>query len=164
MTDVLTRAVATLLAAPVAVVSVAVLVKGYAGTGDGFSAGAIAALGLVLQYVVFGKDEVLRWLPVNLLRPAAFVALLAALAVTALPLALGDPPLTHYPAPGDEVVTLGKLELITAVAFDTAIFVLVVGVTAGVLGVIARGGEEDALGSERSPARGVAAAEDEAEA
>lgn len=160
MTDVLTRSVAALLAAPIAVVAVAVLVKGYASTGDGFSAGAIAGLGLVLQYVVFGKEEVLRWLPVNLVRPAAFVALLVALAVAAVPLAAGDPPLTHYPPPGDEVVKLGTLELTTAVAFDTAIFVLVVGATAGILGTIARAGEAEATAAEGSPARIVAEDED----
>ena len=161
MTDVLTRTIAALLMAPVAVVSVAMLVKGYSGTGDGFSAGAIAALGLVLQYVVFGKEEVLGWLPVNLIRPAAFVALLVALAIAAVPVALGDPPLTHYPPPGADVVTIGKLELITAVAFDTAIFVLVVGATAGVLGVIARAGEPGAVAAEGSPARSLGEQEEE---
>ena len=162
MTDVLTRSVAALLMAPIAVVAVAVLVKGYSGAGDGFSAGAIAALGLALQYVVFGKDEVLQWLPVNLIRPAAFIALFVAIAIAAVPLALGDPVLTHYPPPGDEVATIGKLELITAVAYDTAIFALVVGVTAGILGVIARAGEEDALAAEGSPVRDTAEREDQA--
>lgn len=161
MMDVLTRSVAALLVAPVAVVAVAVLVKGYTSTGDGFSAGAIAALGLVLQYVVFGKEEVLRWRPVNLLRPAAFLALFAALLVALVPVALGDPPLTHYPAPGAGATKVGTLELITAVAFDTMIFAVVVGVTAGILGVIARGGDPDALAAEGSPAR--RAAQEEAE-
>jgi multicomponent Na+:H+ antiporter subunit B len=156
LTDVLTRYVAAFLMGPIAVVAVAVLVKGYTGAGDGFSAGAIAALGLALQYVVFGKDEVLRWLPVNLIRPAAFVALLVALAVTAVPLALGDPLLTHYPPPGEGVVTVGKLELITAVAYDTAIFALVLGTTAGILGIVARAGEGDAVAAEGSPVRAMA--------
>lgn len=156
MTDVLTRYVAALLLGPIAVVALAVLVKGYSGPGDGFSAGAIAALGLALQYVVFGKDEVLRWLPVNLIRPAAFMALLVALAVTAVPVALGDPLLTHYPAPGDDVIHVGKLELITAVAYDTAIFVLVLGATAGVLGVVVRAGEGDAQAAEGSAVRAMA--------
>jgi multisubunit Na+/H+ antiporter MnhB subunit len=162
VTDVLTRSVAALLAAPIAVVAVAVLVKGYSSAGDGFSAGAIGALGLALQYVVFGKEEVLRWLPVNLIRPAALVALLLALAVAAVPLALGDQVLTHYPAPGDDVVTVGKLELITAVLYDTAIFGLVLGTTAGILGVIARAGEGDALAAEDSPVRRMAEEEDPA--
>lgn len=160
MTDVLTRSVAALLIAPIAVVAAAVLVKGYTSTGDGFSAGAIGALGLVLQYVVFGKDEVRRWLPVNLIRPAALLALLVALALAAVPLALGDPVLTHYPPPGGDVVTVGKLELITAVLYDTAIFGLVLGTTAGILGVIARAGEGDALAAEESPIRRMTEEED----
>jgi multicomponent Na+:H+ antiporter subunit B len=39
--------------------------------------------------------------------------------------ALGDPPFTHLPRPGDHVVKIGTLELITAVAFDVGLFVLV---------------------------------------
>jgi multicomponent Na+:H+ antiporter subunit B len=162
VTDVLTRSVSALLAAPIAVVAVAILVKGYASTGDGFSAGTIAALGLALQYVVFGKDEVLGWLPVNMVRPAALIALLGALAVATVPLVLGDPILTHYPVPGDEVVTVGKLELITAVLYDTAIFALVLGTTAGILGAIARAGEGDASAAEGSPIRAIADQEDSA--
>lgn len=155
MTDVMTRTVAAAIMAPVAVVAVAVLVKGYASTGDGFSGGAILALGLVVQYVVFGKDEVMRRYPVHRVRPAAFVALMGAIAVATVPLALGDPVLTHYPPAGAEVVKLGTLELATAVAFDAAIFVLVVGVAAGILGLIVRAGEPGATAAEGSPAQRV---------
>jgi hypothetical protein len=51
--------------------------------------------------------------------------LLLALAVGFLPVALGDPPFTHLPGPGDPVIEIGTLELITAVAFDVGVFVLV---------------------------------------
>lgn len=138
MTSILTRTVARLLAAPILVVAVAVLVKGYADVGDGFSAGAIAALGLLLQYVGLGSDEVERWLPIRFVAPLAFVGLLGALAIAAVPLAFGEPILTHRPAPGSGVVELGTLELTSAVAFDVAIFVLVLGATAGIIRTIAR--------------------------
>ena len=58
VTTVLTRMVARLLLAPVLVVAAAVLVKGYADVGDGFAAGVIAALGVLLQYLAFGRAAV----------------------------------------------------------------------------------------------------------
>ena len=60
MTTALTRMVARLLLAPVLVVAVAVLIKGYADVGDGFAAGVIAALGVLLQYLAFGRAAVER--------------------------------------------------------------------------------------------------------
>jgi hypothetical protein len=39
----------------------------------------------------------------------------------------GDPPFTHLPPPGEPVVKIGTLELITAVAFDLGLFLLVTG-------------------------------------
>jgi hypothetical protein len=58
--------------------------------GDGFSAGVIAALGIVLQYLALGREEAERLLALRLIGPAAFVALLGALAVALIPLARGD--------------------------------------------------------------------------
>ena len=51
--------------------------------------------------------------------------LLLALAVGFLGLLSGDPPFTHLPPPDGDVVKLGTLELITAVAFDLGVFLLV---------------------------------------
>jgi hypothetical protein len=39
--------------------------------------------------------------------------------------ALGDPPFTHLPGPGQPVIEIGTLELITPVAFDLGLFLLV---------------------------------------
>ena len=111
-------------------VAVAVLVKGYADVGDGFAAGVIAALG--------------RAAPVPGLRPGrgragaagprraaqlAIGGLLVALAVAFVPVAGRRAPLQHAPAPGAEVVHLGSLELLTAVAFDVGVFALVLGMS-----------------------------------
>ncbi len=52
MTSVLTQTLARLLLAPILVVAVAVLVKGYADVGDGFAAGLVAALALVSSAAV----------------------------------------------------------------------------------------------------------------
>lgn len=142
MTSVLTRAVAALMLAPTLVIAAAILVKGYAEVGDGFSAGVIAAVGILLQYLAFGRAEAERALPLRLLPQAAFGALLAALALALWPLLRGDPILTQLPAPGAEVVKLGTLELITAVAFDVAVFVLVLGAVVGIIHAIALAAEE----------------------
>lgn len=142
MTSVLTRAVAALMLAPTLVIAAAILVKGYAEVGDGFSAGVIAAVGILLQYLAFGRAEAERALPLRLLPQAAFGGLLAALALALWPLLRGDPILTQLPAPGAEVVKLGTLELITAVAFDVAVFVLVLGAVVGIIHAIALAAEE----------------------
>jgi multisubunit Na+/H+ antiporter MnhB subunit len=143
VSTIVTRVISRLLLPPVLVIAVAVLVKGYADVGDGFSAGVIAALGVLLQYLAFGHEEVERLLPIRYVPSLAFVGLLGALAVAAFPLLRGDPLLTHLPAPGAEVVEIGTLELITAVAFDLAIFLLVLGAAVGIIHNLAKAGEEE---------------------
>jgi len=144
VTSVLTQSVARLLLAPILVVAVAVLVKGYADVGDGFSAGVIAALGILLQYMAFGREEAERQLPVRLLPACTFAGLLAALAVAFWPVLRGDALLEHLPPPGASVIELGTIELITAVLFDVAVFLLVLGALVGIVHAIARSGEEGA--------------------
>jgi len=144
VTSVLTQSVARLLLAPILVVAVAILVKGYADVGDGFSAGVIAALGILLQYMAFGREEAERQLPVRLLPACTFAGLLAALAVAFWPVLRGDALLEHLPPPGASVIELGTIELITAVLFDAAVFLLVLGALVGIVHAIARSGEEGA--------------------
>ncbi|MBA2261848.1 MAG: MnhB domain-containing protein [Solirubrobacterales bacterium] len=142
MSSLVTRVVARMLLAPLLVVAAAILVKGFTDVGDGFSAGVVAALGILLQYVTLGREEVERTLPVRFLPHAAFVALLGALAVALVPLLRGDPILTHLPPPGAEVATVGKLELMTAVAFDACVFLVVLGAVVGIVHAVARAYEE----------------------
>jgi multisubunit Na+/H+ antiporter MnhB subunit len=144
VTTVLTRAVARLLLAPVLVVSGAVLVKGYADVGDGFAAGVVAALGLLLQYAAFGRGAVERALPVRRAPQLAIAGLLVAVLVAVVPWALGAAPLEHAPAPGAEPVHVGTLELVTAFLFDVGVFLLVVGAVVGTIHAIAVTGEERA--------------------
>ena len=49
MSRAVTRVVARMLLAPILVVALAILVKGFVDVGDGFSAGVVAALGILLQ-------------------------------------------------------------------------------------------------------------------
>jgi multisubunit Na+/H+ antiporter MnhB subunit len=133
----LTRWVARLLLAPVLIIAAAILVKGYADTGDGFSAGVIASLGILLQDAAFGREpgpgdrDARRALRVGL----AGMAL--ALVVAFAPVLAGGEILEHAPAPGAKVIHLGTLELITAVAFDVGVCLLVVGAVVGIIRLIA---------------------------
>jgi multicomponent Na+:H+ antiporter subunit B len=135
--------IAPRLLGPAVMVAVAIIVKGYADVGDGFSAGVIVALAIALRYITLGTERAERSLPI--LRHAPVVAvsgLLIALAVGFLPVAAGDPPFTHRPGPGAGVVHLGKLELISAVAFDVGVFLLVCGALVIVVHHLARLVEE----------------------
>ena len=145
MTTVLTRVAARLLFAPALVVGFGTLVKGYADTGDGFAAGVIVALAVLLQCLVFGYREVAARLPLRWAPSAAVAGLAVTLVVAFGPVARGEPVMTHAPAPGAAVVHLGTLELLTAVLFDLGVFLVVVGFAVGALGMIA------GVGGRRSP-------------
>lgn len=138
MTSVMTRVVARLLLLPTFVTAAAILVKGYAEPGDGFSAGVVAALGVLLQYLAFGREEAQKLPIVRYAGVGAFVGLLLALSVAVMPLFLGDAVLTHYPPSGAKPIYLGTLEIITAVLFDTGVFLLVFGFVIGSIGMISR--------------------------
>ena len=145
ITTVLTRAIGGLLLAPILMVALALLVKGYVDVGDGFTAGLVAALGVLLQYLAFGRAAVERALPVRHAPRVAAAGLLIALGVTLVPALAGGAPLQHEPAPGAEVTTVGSVELITAVLFDVGVFGLVLGVCVAAIGFLAADApEEDA--------------------
>lgn len=139
MTTVLTETIARLLFLPALLIATAVLVKGYAQVGDGFSAGVIAALAVLLQYLVFGYRRVERFLPgMRLALFAALLGMLLVLLVAFIPVFLGRPLLTHFPPAGTEVHHLGTLELHTAILFDLGIFFIVFGFTVSTIRFIAR--------------------------
>ena len=138
MTTVLTRVVARALLLPTLIIAVAVLIKGYTDTGDGFSAGVIASLGVLMQCVAFGADELDR-LPLVRYAPAAtFAGLLLSLAIVFVPVLRGDSLFTHYPAAGSSAMHFGTLEFITAMLFDVGVFLVVFGFCIGVIGSIAK--------------------------
>lgn len=128
-----TRWVSGLLFLPTFVLAAALFVKGYAEAGDGFSAGVVASLGIVLRHLALGSRG-RGSLPSTMVATGiAFTGLLVTLGVAAAGLFLGDAPLTQYPPPGSSVVYLGTLELITAVLYDAGIFLLVLGVAVGIV-------------------------------
>lgn len=138
MTTELSRIAARMLLVPTLLVALGVMIKGYADTGDGFSAGVIASLGIALQLMVFGPQELER-LPLIRYAPyGVFAGLIIALLTAFVPAMRGQALFTHWPPPGDPVLFFGTLEFITAVAFDIGVFFVVVGFGVGVLGAIAR--------------------------
>ena len=143
--SVVLEVVAPRLLGPAVMFAAAIIVKGYTDVGDGFSAGVIVALAIALRYITLGPDRAERSLPVLRHSPdIAAAGLLIALAVGFLPVLAGDPPFTHRPAPGADVVKIGTLELISAVAFDIGVFLLVCGALVTVVHHLARlvqGGE-----------------------
>ena len=127
--SVVIEVIAPRLLGPALMVALALIVKGYTDVGDGFSAGVIVALAIALRYIALGRERAERSLPILRHAPAlAAAGLLAALAVGFFPVVLGEPPFTHLPPPGESVVKIGTLELVTAVAFDLGLFMLVTGV------------------------------------
>lgn len=135
---VVVRAVARLVLVPSLVFAAALLVKSPSAVGDGFAAGVVAALALVVQYAVFGHEEVERTLHTRRLAAAVPLGLLLVLAVAFAPALAGEPLLSHHPRPGADVVHLGTLELTTALALDVGVALIVVGTVTGVLGRLAR--------------------------
>jgi multicomponent Na+:H+ antiporter subunit B len=143
VTSSLTRMVSRSLLAPTLIVAAAILVKGYADVGDGFAAGIVATLGVLLQYLAFGRNEVTAALPVHRATTVALAGLLLSFAVFAIPFLLGNAPMEHWPPPGEEVIHIGTAEVITAVAFDIGVFLLVFGASTSIIDALAALEEDD---------------------
>ena len=135
---VLTRAISRLLLPASIMVALAVLVKGYADTGDGFSAGLIVSLGVLMQYVAFGPALPSQLAIVRHANSLSRFGLLLALAVTFVPVLFGKPVLTHWPGANEHVEHVGAIEIITPVAFDIGVFLLVIGFVVGVINLISQ--------------------------
>ncbi len=134
---VMTQTVARVLLLFSWMVAFAILVKGYVEAGDGFSAGVVASLGILIQYVAFGTDIASRILPLQRAMYLSAIGLLIALSVAVLTAIDGDPIMTHWPPVGEKPIYLGSLELISAFAFDIGVFLLVLGFCVGVIDMIA---------------------------
>ena len=120
--------VAPRLLGPAMMLAAALIVKGYTDVGEGFSAGVIVALAIGLRYVALGRARADRSLRIARRADIVVVAgLLIALTFGFIGVAFGEPPFTHLPPPGEPVVTIGTLELTTAVGFDLGLFLLVAG-------------------------------------
>lgn len=137
MSTILTRTVARLILLPTLITALAILIKGYASAGDGFSAGVVAGTGVVIQFLAFGPRELVARYPALRSAPLlAFGGLLLGLVIAFAPLLWGDPVLTQYPRPGEPAKHVGLLAFHTAVLFDVAVFLVVFGFIVSALGLI----------------------------
>jgi multisubunit Na+/H+ antiporter MnhB subunit len=138
MTSVMTRSAARILLMPLFMVAFAVLIKGYVDIGDGFSAGVIASLALIIQGVALGASEFDR-LPLARVAPLlTFAGLFVALLTAFVPVLMGDPIFLHRPVAGHHAAHFGSVELITPVLFDIGVFLVVIGCCVGTIGAVAR--------------------------
>ena len=138
VTTIATQAIARALLPISVMIALAELVKGYADTGDGFSAGVILGLAAIIQVAAFGisvidREPLLRYAPFG-----AFIGILLALVIAFTPLISGHPVMTHRPLPHHSVLHLGALELITAVGFDVSVCLLVFGFVVGTMTILGR--------------------------
>ncbi len=145
----LAKLIVRILLLPTFIIAIGVMVKGYADVGDGFSAGVIASLGIAMQLFVFGPEELHRLWVVHVAPRGVFLGLLIALLTAFVPAIRGVPLFTHEPLPGDEVIHFGTLELLTAVAFDVGVFLVVFGFGVGTLANIVRAQERVAREARR---------------
>jgi len=113
---------------PVAlVVGAALVAKGYAQIGDGFSGGAAAGLGALLPYVALERREAARLVGARAAWKLVGGGLVLALAVALAPVFTGRAPVWHLPRPDAHVARFGVLELHTALLFDLGVAALVYG-------------------------------------
>jgi multisubunit Na+/H+ antiporter MnhB subunit len=142
MTTVLMKMVARLLLLPSFVIAVAMLIHGYVNVGDGFSAGVVASSGVALQYIVFGwRETEARFRAWRFAPLLALLGLFIVLLIVFVPVALGDPLLTHYPRAYLHVRHLGSIEFLTAALFDVGVFLLVFGFVVTTISLIAHSAE-----------------------
>ena len=107
------------------VVSLYILLRGHNLPGGGFVAGLIASVALILQYVASGIDLAQARMRVDFFRVMAFGLALAAGTGLASTL-FGYPFLTS--AHGHvHVPLIGDVELVSAMAFDVGVFLIVIG-------------------------------------
>ena len=142
---VMTQVIARLIFPASLAIAAAILVKGYVDTGDGFSAGVIAATGVVLQYMAFGYENVRQTMPIRWAPFGMVFGLLLSLGVAFVPAILGEEIFSHAPPPGGELIHLGSLEVHSAVLFDVGVFLIVFGFIVQATSMIAQIVERRAL-------------------
>jgi len=123
----LVQGVVRVLFLPSLVVATAFCVKGSTGTGDGFSAGLVAAIASSLVLLAFGLREARRILPLRHASAAAGIGLLVVVGSAVVPAALDGIPLEHFPRVEAEVVQLGALAVNSSLLFDAGIAAVVAG-------------------------------------
>ena len=129
---------ARVLLVPGFTIAIAIMLKGYVDIGDGFSAGVIAALVVIVQGLAFGAEELERIAAARLAPLLGFVGLGLAYALAFVPVLFGYPILTHFPRMNNYAAHFGALEFITPVLFDISVFLVVYGFCVGAMMAVSR--------------------------
>jgi multicomponent Na+:H+ antiporter subunit B len=112
------------------------LLRGHNYPGGGFIGGLIAAISLILLGLAVGIESLYRIIRVDPVMIAA-AGLLLAVATALAPVFWGRPFLEHYnfhvPLPA-----IGELHVGTPLAFDTGVYLVVVGITSKIIFVLAK--------------------------
>lgn len=132
------QSMARLLLLPGWIIALSLMFKGYVDIGDGFSAGVIAALVVVIQGLAFGAEEMEQMVLARMAPIMAFTGLAIAYAVAFVPVLFGKPIMSHWPEMNESVAHFGVLEFITPVLFDVAVFMVVYGFCVGGMMAISR--------------------------
>lgn len=122
----LVRLVSTAIFPVAFLISMTHLVEAETGPGDGFTAGIISALGLTLEYVVFGAREMHRRFPWLRAEHGLMLGITIALVAALLPLVTGRPVLAMQAVHLD-LPLLGDITLKQTMLFDIGIYFVVLG-------------------------------------
>lgn len=128
------RAVGAMLFFLINIFAVYLLLRGHNLPGGGFIGGLGSALSLIMLSLAFGVERTQGILSADPVRVAGAGLLLAVLTAL-LPLLVGEAFLHHYHF---VLPVLGTIEVGTPLLFDVGVFLVVVGVTAKLIFVLAR--------------------------
>ncbi|RCV56987.1 hypothetical protein DEF23_05365 [Marinitenerispora sediminis] len=132
--SVLLEVVARLLIPAILTFSVFLLVSGHDRPGGGFAGGLVASMAYVLRYVAGGRHELAAGLP---LRPNTLLAvgMLLACGTAGAPLLVGAPVLdaVQYKF---TLPVFGEVKLLSALIFETGVFLIVVGLVLSVVAAL----------------------------
>lgn len=130
----------------VLVFSAYLLIVGHYGPGGGFAGGLTAGLAFVLRYIAGGGIEGAQIGSRIRIRPPVLIGLGLVLAVVAalLPVAFGYPVLASAKATF-VVPVLGEVDLVTSLALDVGVYLLIIGVVLDLLRSLGSGIERDAV-------------------
>ena len=130
----------------VLVFSAYLLFVGHYGPGGGFAGGLTAGLAFVLRHIAGGGIEGRQIGARIRIRPPVLIGLGLVLAVVSalLPVAFGAPVLASAKATVD-VPLIGQLDLVSSLALDVGVYLLIVGVVLDLLRSLGSGIERDAV-------------------
>ena len=128
MNTLILRTAARLLIPIQVVFSLFLLLRGHNDPGGGFAAGLVIATAFALHALAFSPGATRQMIPIQPVTVAG-LGLIVALGSGAIGLLAGDPFLTGHWLEG----TLAGFKLGTPLMFDVGVYLLVIGVTAGIL-------------------------------